>query len=195
MCKKLVIADDEAITRMDIKERLEGHGYVVVGEAADGFDAIEICREKNPDLILMDIKMPMLDGLSAAKTIFEEGSAGCIVMLTAYSDKHFILAAKDMGIMGYVVKPIDEKSLIPTLEVALARSADMAELKKTIAVKDDKIEERKIVEKAKGLLMKKENMDENKAYEYIRDLSMKKRNTMKNVAQLIIISYENMGEK
>ena len=110
---KVVIADDEAIIRLDLKEQLQQHGYEVVGQAGDGFDAISLCKQHAPDLVLLDIKMPLLDGLSAAKVIIEENLAGCVVLSTAYSDDNFIKTAKELGVMGYVVKPIDQKSLIP----------------------------------------------------------------------------------
>ena len=114
MCKdgiRVVIADDEPITRMDLKELLSEEGYQVVGEAADGFDAVEACKQSRPDLVLMDIKMPLLDGLSAAKILFEENLADTVMMLTAYSEREFVDEAKHIGVAGYLVKPIDEKSL------------------------------------------------------------------------------------
>lgn len=128
MCKdgiRVVIADDEPITRMDLKELLSEEGYQVVGEAADGFDAVEACKQSRPDLVLMDIKMPLLDGLSAAKILFEENLADTVMMLTAYSEREFVDEAKHIGVAGYLVKPIDEKSLVPSIELAVARSKDM----------------------------------------------------------------------
>ncbi|WP_295633230.1 response regulator, partial [uncultured Intestinimonas sp.] len=127
---RVVIADDEPITRMDLKELLSGEGYQVVGEAADGFDAVEVCKQARPDLVLMDIKMPLLDGLSAAKIVYEENLADTVMMLTAYSEREFVDQAKDVGVAGYLVKPIDEKSLIPSIELAVARSKDMKKLRK-----------------------------------------------------------------
>lgn len=125
---RVVIADDEPITRMDIKEILEEKGYEVIGEAADGFDAVELCKTKKPELVLMDIKMPLLDGLSAARIMMEEDVDAAIVLLTAYSEREFIDSAKDLGISGYLVKPIDEKSLIPSIELAVARNQEMRKL-------------------------------------------------------------------
>lgn len=133
MCKdgiRVVIADDEPITRMDLKELLSEEGYQVVGEAADGFDAVEACKQSRPDLVLMDIKMPLLDGLSAAKILFEENLADTVMMLTAYSEREFVDEAKHIGVAGYLVKPIDEKSLVPSIELAVARSKDMRKLRK-----------------------------------------------------------------
>lgn len=185
---RIVIADDEAIARLDIKECLEQNGYDVVGMAEDGFDAISLCSQLSPDLIILDIKMPVLDGLSAAKTIWEGNLAGCIVLSTAYSDSNFIEAAKSLGVMGYIVKPIDYRSLIPAIEVAVARSREFLNLKKEVEKAEDKLEERKLVERAKGLLMKERDIDEKDAYEYIRLLSMKKGVPMKKIAELLILS-------
>ncbi|HHV65711.1 MAG TPA: response regulator [Peptococcaceae bacterium] len=188
MAVRVVIADDEAIARLDIKECLEQHGYEVVGLAEDGFDAISLCSQLSPDLVILDIKMPVLDGLSAAKTIWEGNLAGCIVLATAYSDSKFIEAAKSHGVMGYIVKPIDSRSLIPAIEVAVARSKEFLNLKKEIEKAEEKLEERKLVERAKGILMKERNISEKDAYEYIRLLSMKKGVPMKKIAELLILS-------
>lgn len=108
---RIVIADDEPITRMDLKEFLEERGYSVLGEATDGFDAIEMCKKIKPDLVLMDIEMPLLDGLSAARILQQEQIGATIVLLTAYSEREFIDSAKEIGVSGYLVKPIDEKSI------------------------------------------------------------------------------------
>ena len=191
---KVVIADDEAIIRLDLKEQLQQHGYEVVGQAGDGFDAISLCKQHAPDLVLLDIKMPLLDGLSAAKVIIEENLTGCVVLSTAYSDDNFIKTAKELGVMGYVVKPIDQKSLIPAIEVAIARSQELMTLRRDIEDKEKKMEERKVIEKAKGVLMKKKKINEQDAYEYIRLLSMKKRTSMKKIAELLILSYQDMPD-
>ena len=183
---RVVIADDEPITRMDLKEMLEQNDYIVVGEAEDGFDAVSACHETRPDLVLLDIKMPLLDGLSAAKIIHEEGSAKCIMLITAYSSKEFIDEAKSRGVMGYIVKPIDQKSLIPSIEVAVARSREFDTLKKSIKQQEEKLEERKLIEKAKGILMRDKGMEEHEAYGYLRDISMNKRISMKRLAEIIV---------
>ena len=129
---RVVIADDEPICKMDLSELLKDAGYDVVGEASDGFDAVEICRKLHPELILLDIKMPLLDGLSAAKIIHEEGLAETIILMTAYSEREFIEQAKGCGVGGYLVKPIDEKSLIPNIEVVVNRSREMGQLRRDI---------------------------------------------------------------
>lgn len=192
---RVVIADDEGITRADLRERLELKGYEVAGEAADGFDAIELCRRIKPELVLLDIKMPMLDGLSAAKVIHEQELAGCIVMLTAYSDSEFVKKAGELGVMGYVVKPIDDRHLIPTLEIALERSGEVQSLKRQLTKKEQQLEERKVVDKAKGLLMKSSGIGEKEAYEYLRTLSMNKRSSMKDIAEMIIMSHEHIFQE
>jgi len=190
MNKKIVIADDEPITRMDLREILEAEGYDVVGEASDGFDAVELCRKYSPDLVLMDIKMPLLDGLNAAKIIQNENLDSGVVLITAYSGKEFVEKATKVGVIGYIVKPIDEKSLIPTLEVAISKSAEIKKIKVDIEKACSKLDERKIVEKAKGLLMKRDNITEQDSYDHIRTLSMNKRCSMGDIAKTIIMSYE-----
>ena len=184
---RVIIADDEPITRMDLKELLTGEGYQVVGEAADGFDAVEICKQTRPDLVLMDIKMPLLDGLSAAKIIYEEGLADTVMMLTAYSEREFVEHAKDVGVAGYLVKPIDEKSLIPSIELAVARSKDMKKLRKDIQKVSERLENRSIIEKAKGQVMAQQGMTEQEAYEYIRKLSQAKCLSMRRVSEIILM--------
>ncbi|NOH16455.1 ANTAR domain-containing response regulator [Clostridium cochlearium] len=188
MIKKIVIADDEPITRMDMREMLEEEGYNVVAEASDGFDAIELAKKHSPDLIIMDIKMPLLDGLSAAKIILKEELAGEVILLSAYNDKTFIEKAKEAGVIGYLVKPIDNKSLITTIEVSLSRCKEFKEVKKNVKVLEKKLESRKIIEKAKGKIMQKLNISEEDAYTHIRNISMKKRVSMEAVAQIIIMS-------
>lgn len=190
MSIKIVIADDEPITRMDIREILEAANYEVVGEASDGFDAIELCRKHLPTIVLMDIKMPLLDGLAAAKKIQNESLADGVILLTAYSDLEFVEKAKNIGVVGYIVKPVDEKSLIPALEVAMVKCQEIKKLKSDVDKATKKLEERKIIEKAKGILMKVNNLTEQEAYDYIRVLSMNKRSAMKNIAEAIIANYE-----
>lgn len=190
MNKKIVIVDDEPITRMDIKDILQAEGYSVVGEAADGFDAIEVCKKHLPDIVLMDIQMPLLDGLKASKKIMSENLAGGILLLTAFNDTEYIEKAKSVGAFGYLVKPLDEKSLISTLEMCLARGEDFRNLKDDLEKLNRKFDERKVVEKAKGMLMKEFKITEDEAYKKIRRLSMDKRCSMAEIAQTILINYE-----
>lgn len=190
MKEKIVIADDEPITRQDLREILEIAGYNVVADASDGFDAVELCRKFKPDLVLMDIKMPLLDGLNASKIITSEGLTGGVILLTAYSDEDFIAKAKKSGVIGYLVKPIDERSLIPSIEISLSKCVEINRMKEDIKKANKKLEDRKIIEKAKGILMEKENLSEKTAFERIRTLSMNKRCSMKDIAEAIVISYE-----
>ena len=183
---RIVIADDEPITRMDLKEFLEERGYSVLGEATDGFDAIEMCKKIKPDLVLMDIMMPLLDGLSAARILQQEQIGATIVLLTAYSEREFIDSAKEIGVSGYLVKPIDEKSIIPCIELAVARSREMQKLQKDIAKVEERLESRSIIEKAKGKIMERNGLCEQEAYDFIRKLSLTKNLSMRRVAEIIL---------
>lgn len=188
MCDKIVIADDEPITRMDLSEMLKEAYYNVVGEASDGFDAVEICRKVRPDLVLMDVKMPLLDGLKATKIILQEDLAKSVVLLTAYSGREFIEQAKEVGVMGYIVKPIEEKSLMPAIEVALCKGKEMKKMKQDMETIKAELETRKVIEKAKGILMDQYKISEQEAYKKIRKLSMDKRCPMKQIAAAIVIN-------
>lgn len=188
MGKKIVIADDEPITRMDLKEMLEVEGYNVVAEASDGFDAIELCRKHRPELIIMDIKMPLLDGINACKIINEEQLADSVILLTAYSDRTFIKKAKEVGVIGYLVKPIDDRALLPAVEIALSKGQEFKTLKKEAKTAQEKLESRKLIEKAKGILMKQRCINEDDAYAYLRKLSMDKRVSMREISEIIIMS-------
>ena len=186
MKTRVVIADDDVITRLDIREALEFQGYEVVGEAADGIDAVELCADLKPDVILLDVKMPVMDGLTAAKIIGGAGNDIAIIMLTAYNDKQFVDKAGEFGALGYLVKPVDEKSLTPTIEIAVKRLKEFRELKKTVEGQEKKLEERKIIEKAKGILIQNNSISEDEAYKYLRTISMNKRKTIVEVAKIII---------
>ena len=184
---RIVIVDDEPIIRMDLREILESKGYQVVGEAADGFDAVELCRTHEPDLVLLDIKMPLMDGLSAAQIIHEQGLAGAIVLLTAYSESSYIEGAKESGVSGYLVKPVDEKALGPCIELAMARSGEIKALKTDVEKANERLETRKVVEKAKGYLMETNHVSEEEAYEYIRKMSKLKNVSMKRIAEILLM--------
>ena len=191
--QRVVIADDETIVRMDIREILEAIGYEVVGEASDGIDAVELCRQQNPDLVLLDIKMPLMDGLSAAKQIHETNGNVAIVILTAYNDERFIDKAAEYGSVGYVVKPLNERSLIPAIKIALKRAADFVKLKTELEEQKQKLEDRKIIDRAKGYLMKEQGMEEDAAYQYLRSLSMKKRVSIRDISEIILNSGKMMN--
>lgn len=192
MNKRIVIADDEPITRMDIREMLEEAGYNVVGEASDGFDAIEMCKKFLPNIVIMDIKMPLLDGINASKIIIQENLADGIILLSAYSDTNFIEKAKEAGVIGYLVKPLDNKSLIPAVEVALAKATEIKDIKANMINVQKKLEARKVIEKAKGILMSEQGITEEEAYSMIRNLSMKKRVTMEDISEIIIMSKDGV---
>src|SRR5699024_4952593 len=190
MMKKIVIVDDEPVTKMDLQELLEEAGYSVVGQASNGFEAINECKKHRPDLVIMDIKMPMLDGLKASKKIMHDKIAGGILLLTAFYDKEFINQAKEIGALGYLVKPLDEKSFIPTVEMCISRAEDIQSLGKQVQEVSKKLEDRKFIDRAKGLLMKERNLDEQEAYNLLRKMSMDGRTTISEIARTIMIVYE-----
>ena len=190
--KKLVIivVDDEPIIRMDIVAMLKNAGYNVIGQGSDGFDAIDLCKELMPDVILLDIQMENLDGLSAARVIGEECPNTAIIMLTAFSKGEYIDKAKENKISCYLLKPINEKLLVPNIEVAVVRNKELTEYKNSIDKANEQLASRKTIEKAKGLLMKHRNKSEEEAFHYIRDISKKRNMAMAKVAEMMIDQYE-----
>ena len=190
MKRTIVIVDDEPITRMDTREILEANGYDVVGEASDGFEAIEVCKKYNPSLVLMDIDMPLLDGIKASKVLTKEKLVGGVILLTAFEDKKYIEMAKEVGAFGYMIKPVNEKVFIPTVEMCLSKAEEFDELKKDYDKINNKLNDRKLIEKAKGILVKQLNSNENDAYNRIRKLSMDRRTTIAEIAKIIIVGYE-----
>lgn len=190
MKRTIVIVDDEPITRMDTREILEANGYDVVGEASDGFEAIEVCKKYNPSLVLMDIDMPLLDGIKASKVLTKEKLVGGVILLTAFEDKKYIEMAKEVGAFGYMIKPVNEKVFIPTVEMCLSKAEEFDELKEDYDKINNKLNDRKLIEKAKGILVKQLNSNENDAYNRIRKLSMDRRTTMAEIAKIIIVGYE-----
>lgn len=170
-------------------EIIEEAGYSVVGQAGDGFEAIEVCRRERPDLAIMDIKMPLLDGIKAAKIIKEENLAKCVILVTAYSDLELINEAKGVGVMSYLVKPIDEKSLIPAIEIAFNKQSEINNVKSELEIIQQKLEDRKIIEKAKGIIMTKRNYSEDESYKFIRSLAMEKRTSIRKISEVIVKSF------
>jgi len=189
MRKKILIAEDESIIRMDIKMMLEDHGYEVVGEAGDGDRAIELAFMHKPDLILMDIKMPKINGLQASQIIAKQLDLP-ILIITAYSQKEFIEKARQDNIVGYLVKPIAESNLIPAVEIALHQASKAKKLKMDITNAQQEVEKRKLIERAKGILMQTEQLTEQEAFKRMRNSSMSRQMTMESVAQEIISSHK-----
>ncbi|MFX3624380.1 MAG: ANTAR domain-containing response regulator [Ectobacillus sp.] len=190
MDKTIVIVDDEPITRMDICELLTEAGYNVVGEASDGFEAIDVCKRHKPQLVIMDIKMPVLDGIKASKAIMKDRLAGGTILLSAFNDKEYVEKAKEIGVLGYLVKPLDEKSFIPMIEVCLAKANEVNMLKAQCETVARKLEERKLIDIAKGMLMEERAISENEAYRFLRKLSMDRRCSMGEIARTIMMMYE-----
>lgn len=191
---KVLIAEDEPIVRMDLRELLEGQGYQVIGEASDGQSAIDIARREKPDVIIMDIRMPGMDGIEAAKILTEEEIAP-LIFLTAYSDKELVEKAKEVGVIAYLVKPYKETDLFPAIEMAIARFKEFLQLKQEVKDLEEALETRKLVDRAKGLLMDIEGLKEHEAFRLIQKASMDKRKPMKEIAQAIILAYELKDKK
>ena len=183
--RRVVVAEDEAVIRLDIVEMLREVGYDVVGEAADGESAIRLAEELRPDLVVMDIKMPILDGISAAERIARARIAP-VVLLTAFSQKELVERARDAGAMAYVVKPFTSADLIPALEIALSRHAEISSLESEISDLTERFETRKLVERAKSLLQTSMGLSEPEAFRWIQKASMDRRLTMQDVAKAII---------
>lgn len=184
--RRVVIVDDEPITRMDLSDMLSEQEFSVVGEASDGFDAVELCREQHPDVVLMDVKMPVFDGLTASETILSQGLAGCIVLLTAFNDQEIVERAGEVGVTGYLVKPIDQKSLRPTIEVALAQSLRLQESRQQMEEAQRKIREDRQIHKAQRLMAQQEGCSETEAYQQMRRIAMNKRITLAVLAERIV---------
>lgn len=182
---RIVIADNESIIRMDLKEILEEAGHSVVGEATDGLKAIDLARRYKPDLVIMDIKMPEMDGIAAAKVISNEKIAP-VLLLTAFSQKDIVEKAKDSGVLAYLVKPVKEVNLFPAMEIAISRFQEFAELENELENVKNSLETRKILDRAKGILMDAYNLTESEAYRRIQQYSMSKRKSIREVAEAIV---------
>jgi two-component system, response regulator PdtaR len=182
---RVLVVEDEALIRLDLVEMLTEEGYVVAGEAGDGEAAITMARQLRPDLVIMDVKMPKVDGIAAAATIVEERIAP-VVMLTAFSQRELIEQARDAGAMAYLVKPFARHELVPAIELAVSRFAERRALEDEVATLTDRLETRKIVDRAKGLLMTRQEMTEPEAFRWIQRTAMDRRTTMKAVAQAVV---------
>jgi len=185
---RVLVAEDEALIRLDLVEMLREQGYDVVGEAGDGARAIELARELRPGLVVMDIKMPGTDGLEAASVIASERIAP-VVMLTAFSQRDLVEAARDAGAMAYLVKPFSADDVVPAIELAASRFAEVAALEAEVAGLTEQLETRKTVERAKGLLMARKQMSEPDAFRWIQRTAMDRRTTMRAVADAVVETF------
>jgi AmiR/NasT family two-component response regulator len=182
---RVVIAEDESIIRLDLREILEAEGYDVVGEASRGDDAVELVRSLTPDLVILDVKMPGLDGLSAARLIAADRLAA-ILVLTAFSQRELVEEARDAGALAYLVKPFQQKDLVPAIEVALARHAEMVALERSIDDLESRLAARKLVDRAKGRLMDDHGLDEQSAWRFIQTAAMNGRTQVGVIATRIL---------
>ncbi len=180
---RILVAEDEALIRMDLVEMLQEAGYEVIAQATNGEEAIALATEHKPDLAILDVKMPVLDGISAAEKII---SIAPVLMLTAFSQKELIDRARDAGVMAYVVKPFTISDLVPAIEIAISRHTQMKSLADEVADLHERLETRKKIDRAKGILMKALNLSEPEAFSWIQRAAMDRRLTMKEVANAVI---------
>jgi AmiR/NasT family two-component response regulator len=183
--RRVVIAEDEALIRMDLKEMLEESGYSVVGEAGDGENAVRLAKELRPDLVVLDVKMPVLDGISAAERI-TQGHLAPVLMLTAFSQKDLVDRARDAGAMAYLVKPFQKADLAPAIEMAVSRYEQMAALESEVTDLTERLETRKLVDRAKALLQNSHGLSEADSFRWIQKTSMDRRLSMRQVAETVL---------
>lgn len=183
--RKVLVAEDDALIRMDLVEILSEEGHVVVGEAGDGEQAVELAERLRPDIVIMDVKMPQMDGIEAASIIAERRIAP-VVILTAFSQRDLVERARDAGAMAYLVKPFGRSDLVPAVELAVSRFRELVALETEVAGLAERLETRKSVERAKGLLMARHGLAEPEAFRWIQRNAMDRRTTMKAVAQAVI---------
>jgi len=185
---RIVIADDEPIIRLDLRKTLENMGHQVVGEAGDGAKAVDMARDLKPDIVILDIKMPEMDGIDAAKVVTTEGISP-VLLLTAYSQKDLVDRAKDAGVFAYLVKPFKEADLLPAMEIAISRYEEFIELENEVSDLENKLDTRKAVDRAKGILMDQYGLKEQEAFRRIQVQSMNTRKSMREIADAIIIAH------
>ncbi len=190
----MVIAEDEALIRLDLKEMLEEDGYAVVGEAGDGETVVQLATELRPDLVVLDVKMPVLDGISAAERIVAERIAPCLI-LTAFSQRDLVERARDAGAMAYLVKPFTKGDLVPAIEMAISRHEEITALEKEVSTLSGRLETRKLVDRAKGLLMTQHGWTEPQAFRWIQKASMDRRMSMRQVAQIVVAEAAKEGPR
>ncbi|MCG8566122.1 MAG: response regulator [Desulfobacterales bacterium] len=186
MADRIVIADDETITRMDLREILTLAGYQVVGEAGDGLAAVELCRRTRPDMAILDVKMPSMDGIRVARVLREEKLVPAVLMMTAHSEKGVVDQAGEAGVLGYVVKPIREESLLPMVAVTLAKGRELEALEAEISAGKGRIRDRARLEKAKGILMDRLGLSEEEAFQALRKRAMDMGASLGEVAARIL---------
>jgi response regulator NasT len=185
---RIAIADDEPLIRLDLRKTLENMGHQVIGEAGDGAKAVDLARQLMPDVVILDIKMPHMDGIEAAKIISTEGIAP-VLLLTAYSQRDLIDGAKDAGVFAYLVKPFRESDLLPAIEVAISRFAELREIESSVSELENKLETRKAMDRAKGILMDQYGMKEQEAFRRIQTQSMNSRKSMREIAEAVLIAH------
>lgn len=192
---RIIVADDESIIRMDLREMLSNLGYLVVGEVGDGRSAVNLARELRPDVVVMDIKFEgeEFDGIDAARILTEERIAP-VLLLTAYSQRELVVRAREAGVVGYLVKPFREADLAPAIEVALARFAEFETVEKQVGDLEEALETRKFVDRAKGILMDSQGLTEAEAFRKIQKMSMNTRKQMKDVAEAIILAHQTQQQ-
>jgi AmiR/NasT family two-component response regulator len=183
--RRVVIAEDEALIRMDLAEMLAEEGYVVVGQAADGAAAVDLAEQERPDLVILDVKMPVLDGISAAERIAAARIAP-VVILTAFSQRELVDRARDAGAMAYLVKPFTRSDLVPAIEIALSRFTELGALAQEVADLGDQLAARKAVERAKSVLQKQLGLTEPEAFRWIQKTAMDLRRSMREVAEGVV---------
>lgn len=192
---RVIIADDESIIRMDLREMLTNLGYLVVGEVGDGRSSVNLARELKPEIVIMDIKFEgeEFDGIDAAQILTEERIAP-VLLLTAYSQRELVVRAREAGVVGYLVKPFREADLVPAIEVALARFEEFKAMEKQVGDLEETLETRKFVDRAKGILMDSQGLDEADAFRKIQKMSMNTRKPMKDVAEAIILAHQTQQQ-
>lgn len=183
---KVIVADDEPIVCMDISAVLTSLNYDVKGVASDGFDAVELCKRERPDIAIIDVKMPLFDGLSAVKEILSNNYAVAAVLMTAYSDNDLVKRATDLGVTGYLVKPVDEKSIKPTLEVAYSARKSILEKVGLAEAADKKLRDKNTIDRAKFIVSKRDGISEGEAFRLIQQSAMDKRISMTELAEVIM---------
>ncbi len=189
MPTRIILAEDDSVIRMDLREELQRQGYLVVGDVGDGQSAINLARELHPDLVIMDIRMPVLDGIEAARALTSERLAP-VMLITGFSDNELIERAREAGVVSYITKPFRDSDIKPAIEIAIARFQEFREIEAQVKTLEEQLATRKVVEKAKGMLMEKYKLSENDAFKRIQRLSMNNRKTMREVAEALLLAEE-----